>query len=672
MHGSVGRVASSIKITYRPDIDGLRAIAVLSVLAYHYRAPFPKFPLIGGFTGVDVFFVISGFLITQILASEIKNGTFSIFGFYDRRIRRIAPALLVMLGTTLFAGKFLLMPGDYKTLAASAASAAFGTSNFYFLLNTGYFDQVADLMPLLHTWSLAVEEQFYLAWPLLLVVLVRGRRSVHSAVMIAGLVVLGFAASLIWFKLGPKSAFYMAVPRAWELDLGALLVFLPRLPRIAGELATGVGLAVIGAGFVTIEAAHFPGLSAAVPCIGAALVIWPRQDEAVTARWLGRLAPVGLISYSLYLWHWPVWVLFRFYINGGQPQMSEAIALGALSVGLAVLSYFCVERPFRKPRWQPFKSISVGLACCVVILCASMYIYKSDGLPARIPPEAFATRDRVVMWKRDCKDTAILPGVPLLPSVPFQCVLGTPWEGAKHRAILWGDSNAEHLAAMMDVEASRANVSVLINRPCPAILNEDLNYDWPDVGPTYNVDCARSRRALLDFIRRDNSIETVILASSWQSFLSLLKPADVTKPSSSDDLMRAATIATLQELEDMGKRVIVIKTIPQWSFDPLPCSIKTSLLRKRCAVYNPALTRDGVRSSLKRSNEVFLRVAPLFPGVRFIDPVDGLCGTGTCITRINDEFIYYDAGHFRRNLNRTTVTDLAKLIGLDDVLEPSP
>jgi peptidoglycan/LPS O-acetylase OafA/YrhL len=160
---------------YRPDIDGLRAIAVMSVLAFHYGAPLP-----GGFTGVDVFFVISGFLITSKLNDDIKAGEFSILGFYDRRIRRILPALLVMLGATLLAGYVLLMPGEYESLAASVAMAAFGVSNFYFLTHTGYFDQTADLVPLLHTWSLAVEEQFYLVWPIALFAIVKARRGTST------------------------------------------------------------------------------------------------------------------------------------------------------------------------------------------------------------------------------------------------------------------------------------------------------------------------------------------------------------------------------------------------------------------------------------------------------------------------------------------------------------
>jgi hypothetical protein len=380
------------------------------------------------------------------------------------------------------------------------------------------------------------------------------------------------------------------------------------------------------------------------------------------ARWLGKLAPLGLISYSLYLWHWPVLVLFRFYINGRQPQMEEALALASLSVVLAFFSYMYVERPFRTSRSRPLRSIATNLACCALILCFSIYVYKSDGLPTRISAEAFATRSRPVMWQWDCKHIATLPG-----ANPLKCVVGPPWADAKHKAILWGDSNAEHLAAMMDYEAGRANVSTVINLPCPAILNEDVIYDWPDVGPTYSADCARSRRALFDFLRQDASIETVILAASWQAFLWHLIPSDPSKPRSSDDLLLAVTEATLRELRDMGKRVVFIKTIPQWPFDPMPCSIKSNLFRRACDPASSTLTFEQVKSLTKRSNDVFAVLAPIFPEVRFIDPIDELCGSGNCITRVNGEFIYFDAAHFRRNLNPTTAADLAERIGLASV-----
>ena len=356
------------KFGYRPEIDGLRAVAVLSVLAFHYGAP-----IRGGFSGVDVFFVISGFLITQILVADIAAGTFSVLGFYDRRMRRILPAVLVMLAASLVAGALLLFPGDYTALASSSASAAFGASNFFFLYNTGYFDQVAELMPLLHTWSLAVEEQFYLVWPLLLFALVAGRARSSVAAIIAAGVAVCYVGSILYFQFDPKGAFYLPLPRSWELGLGALLVFLPPLSRLASETATAVGLALIGFGFLAISPIYFPGASAIYPCLGAALVIWPATENTNAGRRLGLLAPIGLISYSLYLWHWPIWVFYRSYINNGTPGVVGAIVLTIASIIIATLSYRYVEQPFRRRRWPAMRTVSIGFAmhrgdlCCVDI-----------------------------------------------------------------------------------------------------------------------------------------------------------------------------------------------------------------------------------------------------------------------------------------------------------------
>jgi peptidoglycan/LPS O-acetylase OafA/YrhL len=391
-HGRSGMELSA-KPGYRADIDGLRAVAVLSVLAFHYGAP-----IRGGFTGVDIFFVISGFLITQVLAAEIAAGTFSVLGFYERRMRRILPALLTMLGTVLLAGRLLLSAGDYAALARSTATAAFGVSNFFFHAHTGYFDQVADLMPLLHTWSLAVEEQFYLVWPLLLLALASVGSRIPVAATLAAIVIIGCAGSIAYFQFDPKAAFYMALPRAWELAIGALLVFLPTLPRVIGEIAAFVGLVLVAIGF-TISPAKFPGQFALYPCIGAALLIWPRAQNTISSRLLGLLAPVGLISYSLYLWHWPVWVYFRVYINNGTPNAGEAIALAVASIALAGMSYRYIEQPFRRRRWSATSTVAVGFASITTIFCGSMYVDSADGLPQRLPAEGQVMRSLEVMWE---------------------------------------------------------------------------------------------------------------------------------------------------------------------------------------------------------------------------------------------------------------------------------
>jgi peptidoglycan/LPS O-acetylase OafA/YrhL len=432
-HSPLGNF-QAVRTAYRPDIDGLRAVAVLSVLAYHYSAPFPDWlQLRGGFTGVDVFFVISGFLITSILSDEIEGGKFSVLGFYDRRIRRIVPALLVMLATTLVAGWFLLLPGDYKALADSAAYATFGMSNFFFLAHTGYFDQSADLLPLIHTWSLAVEEQFYLVWPIALFTILTGRGRNNFGVIAAIVVIAlaGFSESLFWLNRDPKAAFFLATPRAWELVIGASLLFMPALPRRLGEIATAAGVTLIGIGFWTVRAESFPGFAALYPCIGAALVIWPRRTSTTAAAWLGYLSPIGLISYSLYLWHWPVWVMFRAYINNDTPRIREALALALLSIVLAVLSYRYVEQPFRQRRWPAAPNVLGGLAACILIYCTSMYVDNADGWPARISKDAYAMRSLDAMWEWPCKRND------LSPEIRGVCVFGAPWVDGIEKAVLW-------------------------------------------------------------------------------------------------------------------------------------------------------------------------------------------------------------------------------------------
>lgn len=274
----------SNKRAYRPDIDGLRAIAVLSVVLYHYGA----FWLPGGFTGVDVFFVISGYLITGILRREVESGEFSLLNFYARRISRIVPALFVVLVATLVAGWFVLMPGDFAELGSSAAYAAIGFGNFFFLGNTGYFDQAADLQPLLHTWSLGVEEQFYFVWPILIflgLTVLRSRKLL--LVMFALAVALAFAYSIRILGKDVKGAFYLPAPRAWELAIGAFVTFLPPIrSRVASQITTIAGLLLVASSLTFVNAAMaFPGPAAAPACVGAALIVWEKQRSLLAQLW---------------------------------------------------------------------------------------------------------------------------------------------------------------------------------------------------------------------------------------------------------------------------------------------------------------------------------------------------------------------------------------------------
>jgi peptidoglycan/LPS O-acetylase OafA/YrhL len=647
------------KTDYRPDIDGLRAIAVLSVLAFHYAAPFPvEWRLAGGFTGVDVFFVISGFLITSKLNDDILEGRFSILGFYDRRIRRILPALLVMLAITLFAGKFLLMPGDYKSLATSTAAATFGVSNFFFLENTSYFDQAADLLPLLHTWSLAVEEQFYFVWPLLLAVIAKRRNMSNIAATLGAIVAIGFGISLVWFDVNSKSAFFMAPPRAWELAMGAVLVFLPPLSRGWGEVATVLGLALIGAGFLLVSERSFPGAAALYPCIGAALVIWPRNTSTLTGSWLGYLSPIGLISYSLYLWHWPVWVMYRIYINNGMPRIREAAALAAVSIALATLSYFFVEKPFRKRRWLPAQSVRAGLLACALTFCASMYVSSKEGMPERVP-NAYDLRSLDAMWAWTC------PRYMPMGELQVVCNFGAEWNSARKRYLLWGDSHAEHMAPLLAaILKPEDGVAVALYARCPAYINAFLHAR--SVLQNYNENCSGYYQVAMKAIQK-GEFTGVIFAGFWSGQLLSLYD-DQTAPGTREAGLKLTEAGLLRVIDDIGAAasITLIADVPEFDRDPIPCAAVGALLRSSCPP--PVITRQDFDSRQADVYKALESVAAQRPSVNLVLPASGMCDGVNCLTNLDGLFLYRDQNHIRRNLPASTQAELAKIIGLSHVI----
>ncbi len=365
---------------------------MLTVVLYHYGIA----PFAGGVIGVDVFFVISGYLITKNLFTDLSGERFSLVRFYDRRFRRILPALLVVLVVSVAAGYLLLLPGDFGRLGESGMFAAFGFSNFYFLWSSDYFAPAAEMQPLLHTWSLAVEEQFYLFWPILMWCVWRLRKSgMFLLAVLAVIALASFAASVYWVEADQSVAFFMLRTRAWELAAGAALVFAkPIASRAVGETMGWVGLALIFYAAVELTAeTAFPGWNALYPCVGAALLVWPKS-VATSAHRLLSLRPavfIGLISYSLYLWHWPVLVFFRHYASAAMPTLTEAVILIALSIAAAWLSLHLVERPVRQmrfQRWTPGRTIIAGAVTMAATVTIASYPYLGNGMPGRLDEQA--------------------------------------------------------------------------------------------------------------------------------------------------------------------------------------------------------------------------------------------------------------------------------------------
>jgi peptidoglycan/LPS O-acetylase OafA/YrhL len=392
---AVGTASRRSAHKYRADIDGLRAVAVLSVLAFHMQTRLGPFG--GGFVGVDVFFVISGYLISSVILPEIQESRFSLVTFYERRIRRIFPALLVMLSIVSVLAYIYLLPAELQDFAKSLFGAICSFSNFYFFEHSGYFDSPLS-NPLLHTWSLAVEEQFYLLFPLILL-MVRRLFQRRFRLAVVALSLLSLTISAIQTYTNPTAAFYMPYTRAWELLLGTILS-LKLFPAIRSvslrNLGTIAGLALI---LISVHcytsATPFPGLAALVPCVGAALIIGVGESGTSAVGALLSWRPVvfiGLISYSLYLWHWPIIVFKNMgaFSGTGSSHRLNMMIISLSSMVVASISWRFVERPFRTGQLRLSGAPLFGSAALssIALVGLAMVALFSGGLPYRYPVEA--------------------------------------------------------------------------------------------------------------------------------------------------------------------------------------------------------------------------------------------------------------------------------------------
>jgi peptidoglycan/LPS O-acetylase OafA/YrhL len=362
--------------SYREDIDWLRAIAVLAVVAFHFEAP----AVFGGFVGVDIFFVISGYLITGIIVSELNSGTFSFLRFYERRVRRLLPALYAMTALTAIPSFHYLLTSERAEFFRSIAAVVTFTSNFFFWFQSGYFDHAAVEKPLLHTWSLAVEEQFYLALPIILWGVARTARGRFALPLILGVLSIVSFAWCVWLMKTGRSAdaFFLSPSRAWEFIVGGL-VAMPGFPvlrhPIAQKTARGVALVVLAIPIFSLrQGPGFPGLNALAPCIGAAIFIWGGIGVPSSVRRAYSPFHVvrffGRISYSLYLWHWPLFTFARFSKSSLVLDASDKFALFALTVAISYLSWRLIEQPFRLKSFAPTRRAAFQIAAVSSVVLA--------------------------------------------------------------------------------------------------------------------------------------------------------------------------------------------------------------------------------------------------------------------------------------------------------------
>jgi len=650
------RDAGSYQLGYRADIEGLRAVAILLVVAAHARLP----GLDGGFVGVDVFFVLSGYLITGLLLRQMHTGTFGFADFYARRLRRLLPGLLLMLLVTGVLGYLLTAPDQQGAQAQSAAGAAVWLSNFVFAFgNLDYFGPDAESNLFLHTWSLGVEEQFYLVWPLLLVLVASARSDDTRRLkfILCGVFAISLALCIAWTRTRPLLAFYMMPPRAWQFALGAL-TFLAAGERNAeserGLYAAGwLGLAAIVAAAVSFDHnVPYPGIRALLPSLGAAAVLGAgarRGDGVARLLALRPLQAIGRVSYAWYLWHWPVLLLGAAVVDMTLPHRS---LLAAIALACGTASYYLVETPIRRDaRLVARPALFASAAIALMLAGAAMAAYWRTAATQRMASPGMARfqqvrDDKPVIYGLHCDDWYFSAEVRL-------CTFGP--ENAAHTAVVMGDSvGLQWFPAYLDIFTRPGwRLLVATKSSCP-MADAPLFYER--IGREY-TECERWRSEVVPFVAKFKP-DIVILGSADSAPYS-------------QEQWTEGTARLLQTLAPASGHVYILRSTPVLPFDAPSCLEPRSALYQAISTHRvcqaPAATAHG--------DDVYRwlgAAAGRFGNASTLDLTDAICTGGICSAERNGMIVFRDSQHLSAAFAKSLAAVLRSRIDVPETPEAQP
>lgn len=631
---------------YRPDIDGLRAFAIIPVILFH------AFPAImpGGFAGVDIFFVISGFLISNIILQELQRGDFSFRGFYANRIRRIFPALLVVLLACFAAGWFFLLPDEYAQLGKHIVGAAAYVENFVLKREAGYFDVKSYLKPLMHIWSLGIEEQFYLTYPLFLWLVWRVRRNILA--ILVSLAVVSFWLNVWQVHRDVVAAFFFPQTRGWELMAGGAIACWQlsgqkvRSSSVRNTCSTIGTLLIAVAIFLIHESAAFPGWWALLPVCGASLLIVGGPDAWINRKILAHksLVFVGLISYPLYLWHWPV-LTFPRIVRGAELPAAVRVAGLLVSFVLAAATWRFIENPIRFGRKTWIKTAAL-VGTSAAIGCLGYAAYR-DGFIGRFPSAlADVGRLRDVRWATpECRATVGIPDIDYCRATSG----GTP------DVMLVGDSHAAVLYDGLAPEYRKRSRTVinLGQSGCVPLYDTDSF----SRGASHK-DCRPAVNRLLDFAISSPSVRTIVVSSRGPRYMSgegfgateeANPPKEILweharKDTTQAEAFTASLRNTVSRLYSTKKEIVLFIDWPELGFDPRTCLPRPVRLfsspRAICGV-----PQTEVESRNQAYRAVVFELKKEFPGLKVFDPMPYLCDAATCYAMRDGHLLYSDDNH---------------------------
>lgn len=636
----------------------------MPVVLFHAGVPIAK----GGYIGVDVFFVVSGFLITSIIVRELEKSEFSLLRFYERRARRILPALLFMVAVTLIAGTFLLLPNALSRLGESVIATALFGSNFYFWRSLDYFSLAAEYAPMLHTWSLAVEEQFYIFFPLLLMAIyaLSLRKWLRTLLVVMTLGSLGLA--IVAVELRPLGAFYLLPFRAWELGLGAMLATFSLTAVRSSALREGltmIGLiGILAPVFFYTPTTPFPGLAAVPPVVGTAILIGLGSQRNMVAKLLSTkpFVAVGLISYSLYLWHWPILALMRANKLSPKLSLTESAFAIMLSFALAWISYEFIEKPVRKhkifkDRRQILTMSAVSLSAFAVVGAA---LHLTKGLPQRLPADALraeASMGDINPYRTSCMGRTPDAGL---------CVIGDGLDsfvtsGSSSDILVWGDSHADAMMPAIERAADKLGLRAAFatSSACPPVYGVEITRG------AVKIECKTFNDAILRHLASTENYSTVVLHARWSLYAegrygeeagddvilhgsSTLYPNDGA-PNRNLALLQLSLDQTVEAIRATGRDVIVLGPTPEVGWD-VPTRIAMMHWRDEQERSPPNL--KAVTARTDRIVSILKSVAAAHQA-HYVDLIEPICAT-ECVLRVGDDLAYSDDDH----LSATAVREL--------------
>lgn len=641
---------------YRPDIDGLRAIAVLLVIIFHMNAEW----IPGGFIGVDVFFVISGFIITSAIYPQMRAREFSFNQFYVKRIKRILPLFYLVALTSLALSYWLYTPNDFVSFADSLRYASSFIANIYFEKNSGYFAPASETLPLLHTWSLSIEEQFYFVWPIVLILAVKFLYGRGFTLLLGALLLSLIGYSEYLTTSNPEGGYYFIQSRAFELLVGALLaigMFHKRLANISFQrqiyqIAGLIGLlSLLSLAWVLDESVSFPGFNALLVTLATALLIFSGESKPTLVSSLLSQRPfvlVGRLSYSLYLWHWPVLAFYRYYYSDFYAL--DALYCAVITLTLSVVSWQVVENPLRhlnvKRRWVYLFYLVLPIAASVTV---AKNIAFNDGYPERFSAEALRLYSISSNTFEEIKVS--LPATERFEIIePY--IFG---ETAKElNAIIWGDSHAGHFRGIVDELGKEYGFSAMYGggAGCPPVLGVNLiKYGVPE------KPCTQRNNIIFSEIIESDA-EVVFLAARWAMYSETTRAVgekgsrvylgDASDYSESVANSRRALQhgleRSIEQLLAENKKVVLFNQVPVYSYKPSNCWVKKArygwLSETSCSI-----SVEEVSNRFSFTTRMFDTLLTKYPSVTFIDVISLLCDSKECVSKLGATPLYSDNNH---------------------------